>query len=77
MAKKKTPVNEPKQADQNVPAPPPPNTFEMFAKKQNTGVIAMTQQASMMADETSMKRKQDSLSPDRIKSCIHQIRKDK
>jgi hypothetical protein len=77
MAKKKTPVNEPKQADQNVPAPPPPNTFEMFAKKQNTGFIAMTQQASMMADETAVKRKQESSAPSRINSCIHQIRKDK
>lgn len=77
MAKKKTPVNEPKQADQNVPAPPPPNTFEMFAKKQNTGFIAMTQQASMMADETAAKRKQEATMPSKIKSCIHQIRKDK
>jgi hypothetical protein len=47
----------------------------MFAKKKDTAFIAMTQEASMRADESALARKQTM--PDRIVSCIHKIRKDK
>lgn len=76
MAKKKVVVTEPKIKEENVSQPPPPNTFEMFAKKKNTGFIAMTPEASMRADENAQNRKDKSMLPSRVTSCIHKIRKD-
>lgn len=84
MAKKKVvlPSDEPKAEppknntnEQNENTHTLPNTFEMFAKKKDTAFIAMTQEASMRADESALIRKQTM--PDRIVSCIHKIRKDK
>ena len=52
-----------------------PKTFDMFAKKKDTAFIAMTKEASMMADENHSKRK--NVIPSRVQSCIHKIREDK
>lgn len=70
MAKKK-PKIEPEIVEEVVQKP---KTFDMFAKKKDTAFIAMTKEASMMADESYSKRK--NVMPSRIKSCIHKIRED-
>jgi hypothetical protein len=70
MAKKK-PKIEPEVVEEAVQKP---KTFDMFAKKKDTTFIAMTKEASMMADESHSKRK--NVMPSRIKSCIHKIRED-
>jgi|LakMenEpi03Aug12_release.lakeMendotaPanAssembly.Ray.scaffolds.fasta_scaffold29182_11 hypothetical protein len=70
MAKKK-PKIEPEVVEEVVQKP---KTFDMFAKKKDTTFIAMTKEASMMADESHSKRK--NVMPSRIKSCIHKIRED-
>jgi hypothetical protein len=75
MAKKKVPVNEPKQKQENVVQSPSPTTFEVFAKKKDTAFIAMTQEASMRADETAAKRRSDAAQKN--VSYIHKIRDDK
>lgn len=53
--------------------PKAPNTFDMFARKKDRGVISMTEQASMRADETKLKSIQ---MPKRIQNSIHKIRDD-
>lgn len=73
MAKKKTPVNQPKQQEENIVQAP--TTFEVFAKKKDTAFIAMTQEASMRADETAAKRRADAVQKN--VSYIHKIRDDK
>lgn len=76
MAKKKADIKEKNDGlNDEMPSANLPNTFEMFAKKKNTAFIAMTQEASMKADESNSKRVQKM--PDRITSCIHKIRDDK
>jgi hypothetical protein len=84
MGKKKVvlPSDEPKVEppknntnEQNENVHTLPNTFEMFAKKKDTAFIAMTQEASMKADEDAAKRR--SKMPSRITSCIHKIRDSK
>lgn len=72
MAKKKTPVNEPKQNQENVNQTPSPTTFDVFAKKKDTAFIAMTQEASMRADETALKRREDAAK--KPVAYIHKIR---
>ena len=51
-----------------------PSTYTMFARKKDRGFIAMTQEASMRSDETSLKGKIDL--PPKIASAIHKIKED-
>lgn len=51
-----------------------PSTYTMFARKKDRGFVAMTQEASMQADETSPKGKIDL--PPKIASAIHKIKED-
>ena len=51
-----------------------PSTYTMFARKKDYGFVAMTQEASMRADESSAKGKTDL--PPKIASAIHKIKKD-
>lgn len=82
MAKKKVlPSDVPKQKpadhnsdEQNENTHTLPNTYQMFARKKDRGFTAMTQEASMRADETAIDRKGHM--PERIKSCIHKIREE-
>jgi hypothetical protein len=83
MAKKKVvlPSDVPKQKpadhnsdEQNENTHTLPNTYQMFARKKDRGFTAMTQEASMRADQTAIDRKGHM--PERIKSCIHKIRED-
>ena len=83
VAQKKQPVKQESKTEQGDPGPqiqnqtdiPPkaPSTFEMFARKKDRGVISMTEQASMRADETKSKSIQ---MPKRIQNSIHKIRED-
>lgn len=52
-----------------------PDTYTMFARKKDYGFVAMTQEASMRADETSLKGKVSL--PPKIASAIHKIKEDK
>lgn len=72
-------VSEPKLANKNVPNPTSyPETRELFAHKKDYGVTAMTQQASMRADETAKDRRANGEYniPPRLGKCIHKIRED-
>lgn len=72
MAKKKAVEQKKDQNEDPTPRTDLPNTFQMFAKKKDTAFIAMTQEASMKADEDAANRR--AKMPSRISSCIHKIR---
>jgi hypothetical protein len=76
---KKVDITEPKLADHNVQNVTNfPATRELFARKKDYGVTAMTQQASMQADETAKDRRANGAYnlPPRLGNCIHKIRED-
>lgn len=88
MAKKKVDLNakptdinkiKPEEVKTDGPVDPPllPNTHTMFARKKDRGFVAMTEQASMRADESAQQRRANgSVLPSRVTSCIHKIKED-
>jgi hypothetical protein len=49
----------------------------MFARKKDRGFVAMTEQASMRADESAQQRRANGIVlPSRVTSCIHKIKED-
>lgn len=69
-------TKDPKIKQQNIP--PVPDTMQMFASKKDRGFIAMTQEASMRADESAKERRSKASGnlPARLGNCIHKIRED-
>ena len=72
MAKKKSQIKTEEVKDEAVQQDLP-SAYTMFARKKDRGFVAMTQEASMRADETKPKAQE---LPPKIKSCIHKIRED-
>lgn len=72
MAKKKQPA-KPEEIKSDQEPQELPSAYTMFSRKKDRGFVAMTQEASMRADETKPKTKE---LPPKIKSCIHKIRED-
>jgi hypothetical protein len=76
---KKVNITEPKVAQKNEPSPKGyPETRELFAHKKDYGVTAMTEQASMRADETAKNRQPTNgyNIPPRLGNCVRKIRED-
>lgn len=92
MAKKKADINKKESINKNINnkintkdpqikqenVPPVPDTMQMFASKKDRGFIAMTQEASMRADESAKERRSKAAGnlPARLGNCIHKIRED-
>jgi len=70
--------NKNSEASEESPNPLRGKTGEMFARKEDYGVVAMTESASVMGDETRSQRvvKNDHQSPPRYHRHIHKIKED-